>query len=343
MRALVEELFEPSDSAHPDGSLGAELELIPVRSGNRHRVGIADRDGRAGTASVLRDAARVNGWKEQFDSYGAPSWMTRDGGRLSYEPGGQVEISSPVCASADVLSHFLDQVVHAVRESGKPAEVEFLADGVDPYNRIEDVDTELHAPRYDAMARHFNSIGPSGVRMMRQTASLQLNVELGPDPFARWTLLNTLAPFLIAAFANSRMYAGSDSGYASYRAHLWRTLDRSRTGIPFDASDPAGAYTRFAQRATRILDDDPSHLTTLFPEVRPRRYFELRSMDSMEPERAAQAIRFMDRLVHDSGVAAEARRVLGPPDEQLLERAAVSGRADSELNERLRILESLAR
>ncbi len=342
MQSLVEELFEPATLNHPDGSLGAELELIPVRSVNHRRVSIEDGDNGPGTASAVREAARAKDWIEQTDPYGAPAWLTPDGGRVCYEPGGQIEISSPVYQTVERLALFLGRTVTALRESAASAGIELLTLGVDPYNAIGDVATELHAPRYDSMARHFNSIGPSGERMMRQTASLQLNVELGPDPLARWSLLNALAPYLTAAFANSKIYAGGDSGYASYRARLWQTLDGSRTGIPFDASDPVGAYTRFSQGAARIMSDDRLHLSTLFPEVRPRGYFELRSMDAMEPERAAEAIGFVCALLHDVDVAAEAARYLGPPEVRLLERAAIAGRKDRKLKERLRVLESLA-
>ena len=342
MECLVEELFQPTAVAYPDGSLGAELELIPVRPVNHRRVGIDDAASGPGSASAVREAARANGWTEQTDAYGAPDWVTPEGGRIGYEPGGQIEISSPVFQSAEGLALFLGRTVTALRQSAAPADIELLTLGIDPYNAIEDVATELHAPRYDDMVRHFNSIGPSGARMMRQTASLQLNVELGPDPLARWSLLNALAPYLTAKFANSRCYANSDTGFASYRARLWQALDASRTGIPFNASDPIGAYALFARRAARIMSDDRLHLSTLFPEVRPRGYFELRSMDAMEPARADEAIRFVAALIHDADVAAEAARVLGSPDVNLLARAAISGRSDRQLDDRLRVLESIA-
>ncbi len=342
LSSLVEDLFEAGPSAQPDGSLGAELELIPVRQKSRERVGIgASRTG-LGTADVAREVARTKAWREETDPYGAPSWLTPGGGRLCYEPGGQLEICSPVFQSANELGSYLIDTVASFRDVANGAGIDLLACGVDPYNDLDDVPAQLHAPRYDAMARHFNAIGPSGARMMRQTASLQLSVELGPDAIGRWTLLNALAPYVVAAFANSRRYAGADTGYASYRARLWRTLDVTRTGIPFDASDPTGAYTAFARDAERILTDDAAHLTTLFPEVRPRHYFELRSMDAMEPDSAAHAIRFVSALIHDPDIAAEALAVAGAPDISLLERASVLGRQDALLHNRLCVLESLA-
>lgn len=342
MRRLVEELFRPATAARPDGSLGAELEMIPVRSVSHGRVGIEANDSGPGTADIARTAARGQAWREQTDPYGAPYWTTPEGGRICYEPGGQIEISSPTFQSATELEGFLRGTVNALRDSAYGAGISLLTSGVDPYNALEQVPLMLHAPRYDAMTRYFDAIGPSGARMMRQTASLQLSVELGPHAMQRWALLNALAPYLVAEFANSATYAGSATGYASYRARLWQTLDRSRTGIPFDPTDPIGAYSSFASAAGRILDDDSAHITTLFPEIRPRHYYEIRSMDSMEPGRVGDALRLVSGLIHDTDVAAEAARVVGAPDRLLLQRAAVLGRSDPTIAKRLTVLERLA-
>ena len=142
--------------------------------------------------------------------------------------------------------------------------------------------------------------------MMRQTAALQINVERGPEPLSRWLLLNSITPAVVALFSNSTSYAGKRVNHASYRAHLWRTLDDSRTGIAYDESDPVARYLNFALDAYAMrsgnrtqpyetfrewmrrpdvgLDDWYFHLTTLFPEVRPKEYFELRSADTIEAE-----------------------------------------------------------
>lgn len=342
MRDLVAALFEPRGTVRPDSAIGAELELIPIRSGSKRRVGIdSDIEG-TGTAEIIRTAALDRNWRETTDAYGAPTWDVTHGGRISYEPGGQIEISSPVFDSASAMKPFLRDIVEPLRRSATESGIELLAIGLDPYNAIDDVSVQLHAPRYDTMAQHFNRIGRSGIRMMRQTASLQINVELGPRPFERWRLLNSLAPYLIAAFANSRIYNGQDTGHASHRALLWQQLDPSRTGLPYDATHPVSAYVQFAERATRILDEDGAHLTTLFPEVRPRGYFELRSIDSVELDRAQQAIELVSGLIQSDRATRSALDLLGEPDPTLLYTAATVGRADAAIDMRIRELEQLA-
>ncbi len=341
MQRMVAELFRSPATALTDGSIGAELELIPVRDVTGRRVPIASgRDG-SGTAEIIRSLTTTNDWGEMTDAYGAPSWSASDGSRVSYEPGGQIELSSPVFLSPTDLQRSLARTVAALREAAGAVGVTLLTAGVDPYNRVEDVALELHAPRYESMTRYFDSIGPSGVRMMRQTASLQVSVELGAHPIERWSLLNALAPYLLARSANSPIYAGETTGYASYRARLWQTLDNSRTGIPFDARDPVAAYASFATNAGRILREDAAHLTTLFPEVRPRGYFEIRSMDAMELDRVGDTLRFIYDIVHRADVADQVRELIGDPDPQLLARAALLGRSDPLIGQRLGALERL--
>lgn len=232
--------------------------------------------------------------------------------------------------------------------------IELLTRGVDPYNGIDAVPLQLHRERYTAMTRYFESIGPSGVRMMRQTAALQINVERGPDPKVRWRLLNALAPIVVALFANSATYAGKPTGWASYRAQLWRTLDPSRTGIIYGDVDEAAEYLRFALDAGAMRAGDGSgyrsfrqwmgspevnrqewlfHLSTLFPEVRPKEFFELRSADTIEPGFLAAPVVFVTGLVYDAENARYAIELIGPPSNDLLERAGRLGLADPAIRE----------
>lgn len=313
-----------------------------MRGDTGRRVGIADASEGRGTAAIVRVAAGRAGWRELPHVHGAPAWELAGGGRITYEPGAQLEIGSPVFAAPAPLAHYLADIVGALRDAAATEGVQLLLTGVDPENPIDAVPLALADARYSRMTRYFDAIGPAGRRMMRQTASLQVSVELGERPLDRWRLLNALAPYLVAAAANSRRYAGVDTGHASYRAHLWRTLDPSRTGLPWHAADPVGAYAEFAGRAGRILAGDTAHLTTLFPEVRPRGYFEIRSMDAVEPDRVARLLALIHAIVYEPAASAAALELLGAPDESLLVRAGELGSRDTLIAGRLRALERVA-
>ena len=343
-------LFAPIRSANPH-AVGLELELIPVHKTTRTRV-LATGDAGASTAEVLSQLGRHEGWNEQSNGGDPPSWKLADGAYISFEPGGQIEISSAPKPSASEGIDSTQSLVKMIRNAMSNAGIELLARGVDPFNAIDSVPLQLQRERYTGMTRYFDSIGPSGVQMMRQTAALQINLERGEDPKSRWRLLNGLAPIVIALFANSRQYVHKPTGWASYRAQLWRTLDPSRTGIIYDEAAPVERYLRFALDAIAMRGGDGSayrpfrewisepaenredwlfHLSTLFPEVRPKEFFELRSADTIEPDALAAPVVFVTSLLYDEECADRAAELIGAPSEKLLERAGRLGLADPEI------------
>jgi glutamate--cysteine ligase len=344
-------LFAPVTSANPR-AVGVELELIPVHKSTRARA-LAMNDSRASTAEVLSRVGLREGWHEESNGEDPPSWKLSDGARLSFEPGGQLEISSAPAPTASQVIDSTQALVKILREAMSNVGIELLARGVDPFNDIAAVPLQLHRDRYTGMTRYFDSIGPSGVQMMRQTAALQINLERGEDPKSRWRLLNGLAPIVVALFANSRQYARKTTGWASYRAQLWRTLDRSRTGIIYDEAHHVERYLGFAldaiamrggsdgarYRAFREWVSEPAitrddwlfHLSTLFPEVRPKEFFELRSADTIEPDALAAPVVFVTGLTYDDEIAHRAAELIGAPSEKMLERAGRLGLADPEI------------
>jgi glutamate--cysteine ligase len=329
-----------------------ELELIPVHKSTRTRA-LAQNDARASTADVLSRVGLREGWHEESNGEDPPSWKLADGAHISFEPGGQLEISSAPAPTASQVIDSTQALVKIMREAMSNVGIELLARGVDPFNDIEAVPLQLHRDRYANMTRYFDSIGPSGVQMMRQTAALQINLERGGDPKSRWRLLNGLAPIVVALFANSKQYAGKPTGWASYRAQLWRTLDPSRTGIIYDEAHHVERYLGFAldaiamrggkdrtgYRPFRDWMSEPAisredwlfHLSTLFPEVRPKEFFELRSADTIEPDALAAPVVFVTGLVYDDEIAHRAAELIGAPSEKMLERAGRLGLVDPEI------------
>ena len=348
---IRQRLFSPAQSVSPR-AVGAELELIPIDAQTKRVV--PAQGGARSSSGALSALAEREGWHEEKNERDPSSWNLPDGARISFEPGGQIEISSSPHHTTSSLISALQQLAGTIRKEMAADGIELLARGVDPYNDIAAVPLQLHRERYTRMTDFFNSLGPSGVRMMRQTAALQINVERGGDPTSRWLLLNALAPLVIALFANSRAYAGSDTRHVSYRAHLWRTLDGSRTGLAWDGTDPAHHYLRFALNALAMrsskgeptryqsfmswmrsadlsLDDWHFHLSTLFPEVRPKAYFEVRSADTIDIQWLAAPIVFVTGLIYDPDTARSAMSLLGAPSPDLLERAGRRGLSDPEL------------
>jgi glutamate--cysteine ligase len=194
------------------------------------------------------------------------------------------------------------------------------------------------------MEEYFDTAWPEGRTMMRKTASVQVNVDLGTpetvDP--RWHLAHDLGPLLTACFANSPFDgSGRPSGYRSTRAAVWHAIDPGRTAAARgDRSSNArvdwaryvldapvmmvcvDADTCVAVRVPQsfgswlttghplgwpTLDDLAYHVTTLFPPVRPRGWLELRMIDSLPEEWWPVAVAVTVALLDDPSVAEPAR------------------------------------
>lgn len=278
-RDVIRKLAAPC----PDGpTVGLELEW--------HTYGAGDR-------TVRCDIDHLRAVCDSLD--------LRGGSRVTFEPGGQVELSGPpvpdVAAACDLLALDADVLVAGLAAAG----IEAVAAGDDRHRPPVRI---LDQPRYAAMEAYFDGDGPAGRRMMCGTAALQVNIDAGPDPAIRWSQAHAVGPALAAAFATSPAV-----GRASERLATWLAIDPTRTASALRTGDPLEDWTAFALGAQVMLlhRDDEScetvddrvtladwvehghcgtwpaeedvayHLTTLFPPVRLRGWFELRFLDSL--------------------------------------------------------------
>lgn len=345
-------------------SIGAEVELIPVDAATRARVPVASETGLA-TLPLLRALAARLAWREEPSDYGVPRFVLPDGGVISYEPGGQIELSAPPFRSASALLASLRGAVRPIVAAARDEGMEMLSVGVDPVGTVEDLPLQLPGRRYVRLTRFMESTGTGGVRMMRQTAAFQCNLDWCGGALERWRLLNALAPYTTAIFASSPVYRGADTGERSFRARIWRELDGGRTGILPCGDDPVGEYLRFAMDAPAILlpealeegfppfalrnerggvtmDDWSVHLTTLFPEVRPKGFVEVRGIDAVAPEWYAAPLVFLAGLTYHEPTLTRAMEIAGAPDAALLERGGRLGLRDPQIAAGARELFELA-
>jgi glutamate--cysteine ligase len=344
--------------------IGAEVEFLPIDTASGTIAPIDAQSGPA-TGPVLRGAAREYEWREVRSSKsGAPLFILPNGGRISYEPGGQIEYAAPPFHSVSALLDDIEAVIGQLSAALERAGIVPLHLGIDPTSPVERVPLRVESERYRHMDAYFATLGQNGARMMRQTASLQLTLERGPDPLLRWQLLNALVPYLAAVFANSPVYAGRSVGSYSMRRLVWDSLDPARTGIPWDAQ-AVDRYAAFALAAPVFVEGlAPSpfpplgellerwgelrpescvaHLSTLFPEVRPRGYYEVRTVDALDPHWYAAPLLFLVGLVWNPKIAAAAIEISGDPDPTLLRLASRRGLEDERLGPRSQELFRLA-
>jgi glutamate--cysteine ligase len=347
--------------------IGLEIEMLALQAGSGAHCPLqAAGDDAPSTLRLVRAYGAAHRWHERRSSKGAPYFELPNGWTLTFEPGGQLELCTAPAHDIGSLLGEARRLVTALRDSAAERGIDLACIGIDPHNDASAVPLQVCSERYVKMTEYFERLGPSGVRMMRQTAATQVSLDGGCDPAARWRLLSDASPYLTSLFANSRRYAREETGFQSFRQRCWRLLDPSRTGVPHPALPPCEAYTRFALEAvdmTRTSPDEPggyrpfmewvssgewseaqweSHLTTLFPEVRPRGHLEVRSIDALPPELLGVPVVLLAGLAYDDVTSAEARALLGAADEDMLNRAARCGLHDPQIAETALTLARLA-
>lgn len=228
------------DQSYPNwpGQVGIEVEMMGLR---RERFGqkpetISLFEGESSLAQQLLVLAKDKGLTPQFDSEGKlASLLVGDSGNITFEPGGQVEFSTtpyPCFTDADnkvkEVQGWLEQLY---RDNG----YELLQLAINPWLTPDEIGLQMQKPRYRAMDSYFRGISSYGERMMRQTGTLQINLDFGPtsgELAKRFLLANLVAPAATAIFANSPIVDNKDTELASFRSRCWQQLDPSRTGFP---------------------------------------------------------------------------------------------------------------
>ncbi|MEQ1719353.1 MAG: glutamate--cysteine ligase [Hyphomicrobium sp.] len=237
-------------------------------------------------------------------------------GNISLEPGGQFELSGAPLetlheTAAETYKHLCE-----VLDVGEDLAIGFLGVGFSPKWRLEDV-PHMPKQRYGVMTRYMPQVGSHGLDMMYRTATVQVNLDFSSeaDMVKKLRVSLALQPIATALFASSPFTEGKPNGFQSMRSEVWRDTDKRRTGmLPFVFNEGMGyeSYVEYAldvpmyfvYRAGKYIDvagssfrdflagrlkglpgerptiDDWSdHLTTLFPEVRLKRFLEMRGAD----------------------------------------------------------------
>jgi glutamate--cysteine ligase len=242
--------------------------------------------------------------------------LAKGGANVSLEPGGQLELSG---APLRTIHETCDEVNEHLREVKALADeigAGFIGLGAAPVWTADQMPV-MPKGRYALMTRYMNQVGSHGTQMMYRTCTVQVNLDFASeaDMVKKFRVGLALQPVATALFANSPFFEGEPNGWQSWRARIWQDTDPDRTGmLPFVFEDGMGfeAYVDwaldvpmyFVYRDGHYLDalgqsfrdfldgrlpalpgekptlsDWADHLTTLFPEVRIKRFMEMRGAD----------------------------------------------------------------
>ena len=301
-------------------------------------------DGPAGIRAMLEGMTRF-GWEPVVEGNN-PIALQRGKASVTLEPGGQFELSGApletLHETAEENAQHLDEVKEVAGEIGAG----FIGLGFAPEWKREDMHW-MPKGRYKIMREYMPKKGKLGLDMMLRTCTVQTNLdfESEADMVKKFRVSLALQPLATALFANSPFKEGKAAGYKSYRSHIWTDTDPDRCGmLPFVFEDGFG-FERYADymldvpmyfvyRDGKYIDasgqsfrdflkgklparpgelptvnDWADHITTAFPEVRLKRFLEMRGADS-GPLPALNALPALwVGLLYDQ---TRARRGLGP-------------------------------
>ena len=331
----------------PAGSLriGAEHEKIPFYRANHSPVPYG---GDKGIRALLEGMRKRLGWDGIEDGGNLIGlYDPNGGGAISLEPGGQFELSGAPLDDAHATADELDRHLTVARSVAEPLGIGFLALGMSPKWSLAETPI-MPKHRYAIMARYMPKVGTRGLDMMFRTATVQVNLDFmsEKDMVAKMRVGLALQPAITALFANSPFTDGKLNGLLSARSEIWRHTDGARTGMLSFVFEPGMGFERYVDYALDVplyflkrggnyqdvagasfrdllagrlkeapgeratIADWANHLSTIFPEVRLKRYLEMRGADVGPPERIVALAALMAGLYYNPDALGSAEALI---------------------------------
>lgn len=271
-------------------------------------------EGPKGIRTMLEGLQRF-GWQPDYEGDNVIA-LSKEGCSVSLEPGGQLELSGAAVENLHETCSEVHTHLAQVREVGDEMGVGFLGLGFSPKWTLAETPM-MPKGRYQIMKRYMPTRGQHGLDMMFRSCTVQVNLDYSSeaDMVKKFRTSLALQPLATALFANSPFTEGRPNGHLSHRSYIWTDTDPDRTGmIPF-VFEEGFSFERYVDYALDVpmyfvyrdgkyldvsgqsfrdflagklpglpgekpnLADWDNHLTTLFPEVRMKRFLEMRGAD----------------------------------------------------------------
>ncbi len=326
--------FAEGEKPAADWRIGTEHEKFAFRQSDHAPLSY---DGEPGIRDLLVGLQRF-GWKPVYEGENVIALSGESGANISLEPGGQFELSGAPLETLHQTCEEVHEHLSQLREVNGELGVAMMGMGFHPTLKREDAHW-MPKGRYKIMREYMQKVGTMGLDMMLRTCTVQVNLDFADeaDMVRKMRVGMALQPIATALFANSPFREGKPTGYLSLRSHVWTDTDNDRSGIlPFVFDDDFG-YERyvdyvldtpmyFVYRDGQYIDasgqsfrdfmdgslparpgehatmgDWSDHTTTIFPEVRLKKYIEMRGADGGPWRRVCALPAFWVGLLYDSG------------------------------------------
>jgi glutamate--cysteine ligase len=294
-------------------------------------------DGPRGIKAMLEGLAGF-GWQKVLENDALIALVDSSGASVTLEPGGQLELSGAPLETIHQICAETYAHLKQVKQVAAPLDIGFLGAGFQPKWDRQDIPW-MPKGRYRIMRDYMPKRGSKGLDMMLRTCTVQVNLDFASeaDMVKKFRVSLALQPLATALFASSPFVGGRPSGFLSTRSDVWTDTDPDRCGmLPFVFEDGFG-FERyvdymldvpmyFVYRDGRYIDasgqsfrdfmagrlpalpgelptvgDWMDHLTTAFPEVRLKKYLEMRGADGGPWRRLCALPALWVGLLYDQG------------------------------------------
>jgi glutamate--cysteine ligase len=291
-------------------------------------------EGERGIRAMLQGLTRF-GWTP-IEEDGKLIALSREHATVTLEPAGQLELSGAAVQTLHQTCCEADRHLTEMRTVAGELGVGFLGMGFQPKWARADMPW-MPKGRYGIMRRYMPTRGSLGLDMMTRTCTVQVNLDFADeaDMVRKFRTSLALQPVATALFADSPFTEGRPNGFLSFRSQVWSDTDPDRTGmldfvfedgfgferyveymldVPMYFAYRDGRYLDLAGRSFRrfldgrldelpgevpTLRDWSDHLTTAFPEVRLKRFLEMRGADGGPWNRLCALPAFWTGLLYD--------------------------------------------
>ncbi len=290
--------------------------------------------GERGIEALLRGLTRFD-W-QPVEEDGRLIALRKDGASVTLEPAGQLELSGAMLETihqtcSEVASHLFE-----VKSVADELRLGFLGMGFQPLWTRDDMPW-MPKGRYRIMRDYMPRRGKLGLDMMTRTCTVQVNLDFSDeaDMVRKFRVALALQPVATALFADSPFTDGRPNGFLSYRSQIWTDTDPDRTGMLDFVFEDGFGFERyvdylldvpmyFVYRDGHYIDasgqnfrdflagrlpalpgelptenDWADHMTTAFPEVRLKKYLEMRGADGGPWNRLCALPAFWTGLLYD--------------------------------------------
>lgn len=298
--------FEINEKNENEFKIGVEFEHFIVDADDMRTISYYEKDGIQDTLKRLLD----KGWQGVYEGEYLLG-LHKDGTNITLEPGSQFELSiKPYKDIKEIEKEYLNFLkdINSILDAKNQV---LMTVGYQPKSKISEI-IMIPKKRYSLMYNHFMTRGKYAHNMMKGTASLQVAVDYKSekDYIKKFRVINALSPVLYALFDNSAFFEGYEWNEHCLRANIWLNCDSDRCGIVQGALDNSFSYRSYAEyilnRPIIFTTDgkeaeytgstlfkeifDPDNytvqelehaLTMFFPDVRTKKFIEIRMADSV--------------------------------------------------------------